>query len=89
MVALGREDVCLEPKLLMSAYDKLLLDKAKTATIELLASRELDSTLRPVVKAIFDLFPLVEAGSYTTIITNLAGLSQLLDEVRPPSRHPK
>ena len=36
VVALGREDVCLEPKLLMTAYDKLQLEKALASTKELL-----------------------------------------------------
>lgn len=35
VVALGREDVCLEPKKLLSAYDAMQLDKARASLNEL------------------------------------------------------
>ncbi|KAL1526737.1 hypothetical protein AB1Y20_015433 [Prymnesium parvum] len=82
VVALGREDVCLEPKLLMSAYDKLLLEKAKASTAALIEEGNAEEAkLLPVVREVLELYPLVESGAYTALTTRIDNLSSMLAEI--------
>ena len=80
VVALGREDVCLEPKLLMSAYDKLLLDKALASTNDIVESG-VAAPLVPLTKAVQALFPLVETGAYSALEKSLVAINAQITEI--------
>lgn len=59
VVALGREDVCLEPKKLISAYDSMLLDKAKASMAN---SQAADAAQQPIFDTVSSLLPLIEGN---------------------------
>jgi len=74
VVALGREDVCLEPKKLLTAYDQLLLDKARAALEE--TAESVSPRASPLIKAVLALIPLTESNRFSDIIVALAPLKE-------------
>ncbi len=71
VVALGREDVCLTPKKLLSAYDTLLLQKARDA----LDSATVEPQARPVVAGISRLAARLMESDWQGFDNDLGGLT--------------
>ena len=63
VVAMGREDVCLEPKKLLTAYDQMQLGKAKEALEEPRPAR-LDPSVKTILTSAVDCIALVEKNGY-------------------------
>ena len=76
VVAMGREDVCLEPKKLLTAYDQLLLGKAKEALAEPRASR-LDPSIKSTLAYAVECVSLVERNGFD----ELGAAMRAFDEV--------
>ena len=66
----------------MSAYDKLLLDKALASTNELVDGGVAAPLLLPIANAVQALFPLVETGAYSALEKSLVALYAQITEVR-------
>ena len=62
VVALGREDVCLEPKKLLTAYDQFQLDKAKSCLMEPRAG--LSEELTAILAQVGAFAPLIEQNEF-------------------------
>ena len=65
VVALGREDVCLEPKKLLSSYDNMQLEKARDTTNELATA--VTTELKPFVTSAQSLVELVRNTDWALI----------------------
>ncbi len=72
VVALGREDVCLEPKKLMSAYDQLQLERITEALEEQIGYGAARAPLLPSLRAIKGLIGLVTANRFDDVTAALA-----------------
>jgi len=85
VVALGREDVCLERKKLLTAYDDLRLDKATAALDEEISYGDARKQLQPAFAAVNALIPKIRSNDFTEIAewigANGAGLETLLAQV--------
>ena len=74
VVALGREDVCLEYKKVLTAYDTMKLADATQALDALIGSPSA-AAVRPALEAVRALVPLVETGRLAEVQATLkAGL---------------
>ena len=77
-VALGREDVCLVPKKLLSAYDSMLLDKQ----LDDLADRPgLGADASALLASMRKMLAAVKVNDFSTIMTELASLEARLAQL--------
>ena len=75
VVALGREDVCLEFKKVLTAYDSMKLTEAAEALDDQIRSPSAGAVL-PALQAVRALVPLIEAGRLGDVSSALkAGLA--------------
>lgn len=75
VVALGREDVCLEPKKLISSYEKLLLSKADDNLADACGQPELDAGLLSLLQSVRRQIILVEANDFSELTAELERLN--------------
>ena len=73
VVALGREDVCLEYKKVLTSYDLLQLGKTKDALGE--ERSGVDPTLKALIDDLSALLPLVEANEFMAIDGRLPSIA--------------
>jgi len=79
VVALGRDDVCLEPKKLLTSYDSLQLDKAAAALDEQIEYGDARLKLQPYLKAVRALVPLAKSSDFDALATSAPTLSEMCD----------
>ena len=84
VVALGREDVCLEPKKVMTAYDSMRLGKANAELAEALTFYSSDEGKKKVLEDTRRLIPLLEANDLAKLADEAAqsSLGGTTDAVR-------
>ena len=77
IVALGREDVCLEPKKLLTAYDALQLEKVAVALDEQMGYGDARLKFQPFLTAVRALVPLATSSDFDTLAASATTLSEL------------
>jgi hypothetical protein len=77
VVALGREDVCLEPKKLLSAYDALQLAKASATLDEQIGYGDARLAFQGYLQTVRRLVPLASSSDYDGIAASAQQLKEM------------
>eukprot|EP00967_Tisochrysis_lutea_P067402 scaffold88010_cov36-Tisochrysis_lutea.AAC.1 len=79
VVALGREDVCLEPKKLLTAYDSLQLEKVASDLDEQIEYGDARLAFQPYLKDVRRLISLATSSDYDGLAASSQQLKDMCD----------
>jgi len=79
VVALGREDVCLEPKKLLSVYDALQLEKASATLDEQIGYGDARLAFQGYLQTVRRLVPLASSSDFDGMAANAQPLKEICE----------
>lgn len=79
VVALGREDVCLEPKKLLSVYDALQLEKASATLDEQIGYGDARLAFQGYLQTVRRLVPLASSSDFDGMAANAQPLKEMCE----------